>query len=280
MRLGVSYSVFDGEELLESSIKSIRDNVDHISVMYQTTSWRNNPAKEDLVDTLSDLLKKNLVDSLVDVTTHFPPCPQDWIEANEGPKFYEIFKRNLGLMHSEFAGCTHFMSMDADEYYKEADFKYMKETIEDNDIDGAVCPIVNYFKDPTFQMTPRKKNYFVSTIYKVDDFRRFGMKHNCPVAVDPTRIMPSQKWHIFDSLEVEMHHMSWIRKDILMKFKNSSANESVNSTKLDEFAKAFKKYKVGEMIPGWKDEEDDPTYVRDDSETTKKVENIFNVPKF
>ena len=27
-----------------------------------------------------------------------------------------------------------------------------------------------------------------------------------------------------------------------MKFKNSSANESVNSTKLDEFAKAFKKF--------------------------------------
>ena len=38
MKLGVSYNVFDGEELLESSIKSIRDNVDHISVVYQTIS--------------------------------------------------------------------------------------------------------------------------------------------------------------------------------------------------------------------------------------------------
>ena len=34
MKLGVSYNLFDGEELLESSIKSIRDNVDYVSVVY------------------------------------------------------------------------------------------------------------------------------------------------------------------------------------------------------------------------------------------------------
>ncbi|GEM_PF-2956161 len=34
MKLGVSYNVFDGQELLESSIKSIRENVDyHMSLM-------------------------------------------------------------------------------------------------------------------------------------------------------------------------------------------------------------------------------------------------------
>ena len=30
MKLGVSYNIFDGEELLENSIKSIRKNVDYI----------------------------------------------------------------------------------------------------------------------------------------------------------------------------------------------------------------------------------------------------------
>ena len=38
MKLGVSYNLFDGEELLENSIKCIRDSVDHISVVYQSTS--------------------------------------------------------------------------------------------------------------------------------------------------------------------------------------------------------------------------------------------------
>ena len=38
MKIGVSYNLFDGEELLESSIKSIRKNVDYISVVYQTIS--------------------------------------------------------------------------------------------------------------------------------------------------------------------------------------------------------------------------------------------------
>lgn len=53
MKVGISYNLFDGEELLESSIKSIRDNVDYISVVYQTVSNFGNPCSEDLVTLLS-----------------------------------------------------------------------------------------------------------------------------------------------------------------------------------------------------------------------------------
>ena len=38
-KLGVSYNLFNGEELLEASIKSIRQNVDYINVIYQEYSW-------------------------------------------------------------------------------------------------------------------------------------------------------------------------------------------------------------------------------------------------
>jgi hypothetical protein len=55
MRLGISYNVFDGEELLESSIKLIRDNVDFISVVYQTTSNFGNQCSEELVPLLHRL---------------------------------------------------------------------------------------------------------------------------------------------------------------------------------------------------------------------------------
>ena len=56
MKLGVSYNIFDGEELLENSIKSIRENVDYISVVYQEVSNFGNPCDENLIPLLNDLL--------------------------------------------------------------------------------------------------------------------------------------------------------------------------------------------------------------------------------
>ena len=38
MRLGVAYNLFDGEELIEYSIKSIRNNVDFICIIWQKIS--------------------------------------------------------------------------------------------------------------------------------------------------------------------------------------------------------------------------------------------------
>ena len=39
MKLGVTYSLFDGEELLPFSILSIRPHVDYINVVFQEHSW-------------------------------------------------------------------------------------------------------------------------------------------------------------------------------------------------------------------------------------------------
>ena len=38
-KLGISYSVWDGEELLEQSIKQIRPVADYINVVWQKLSW-------------------------------------------------------------------------------------------------------------------------------------------------------------------------------------------------------------------------------------------------
>ena len=38
MKLGIAYNLFDGEELLVDSIKSIRNSVDYIIVIYQQVS--------------------------------------------------------------------------------------------------------------------------------------------------------------------------------------------------------------------------------------------------
>ena len=36
MKLGIAYNVFDGEELLTSSLENMRDMVDFICIVYQT----------------------------------------------------------------------------------------------------------------------------------------------------------------------------------------------------------------------------------------------------
>ena len=59
MRLGVSYNIFDGEEVLEGCIKQIREQVDFISVVYQTKSNFGNPADANLVSLLDQITLKS-----------------------------------------------------------------------------------------------------------------------------------------------------------------------------------------------------------------------------
>ena len=121
MKLGVSYNLFDGEELLESSIKSIRTNVDFISVVYQTVSNFGNPCNEELEPLLESLHKEGLIDELFEYRPNI----------NKGGHYNEIRKRNIGLTLSEGDGCTHHMAMDSDEFYTDEQFKHMKNVIED-----------------------------------------------------------------------------------------------------------------------------------------------------
>ena len=117
MKIGVSYNLFDGEELIENSIKSIRNNVDYISVVYQTISNFGQECDKGLVSLLERLKSEGLVDEL------FEYHPR----INKGGHFNEITKRNIGLSLSEGANCTHHMAMDSDEFYTDTQFKYIKK---------------------------------------------------------------------------------------------------------------------------------------------------------
>lgn len=69
MILGAAYNVFDGEELLEASIRSIRTSVDYIVIVYQTTSNFGEKCSHNLVQILESLKEKGLVDDIV----HYEP---------------------------------------------------------------------------------------------------------------------------------------------------------------------------------------------------------------
>jgi len=229
MKLGVSYNVFDGEELLENSIKSIRENVDYISVVYQEISNFGNPCNPNLVPLLNRLKEDGLVDELY----KYKPQPR------RGGHFNEINKRNVGLFLSEGAKCTHHMAMDSDEFYTDDEFKYLKNEMISGDYDSSCCQMTTYYKEPQYRLDP-KEDYYVSLIYKIQMGKQYVMGLPFPTLVDPTRRMEAGKCKIFTRDEIEMHHMSYVRKDIRVKLTNSSA--SPNFKNIDKLVDYFEKW--------------------------------------
>ena len=255
MKLGVSYNVFDGEELLEGSIKSIRDCVDYISVVYQTESNFGNPCSEGLESLLENLVNIGLVDKVF----KFKP------NITLGGHRNEITKRNIGLFLSNQAGCTHHMSMDSDEYYIKEQLDNLKLKMEEGNYDSSFCKMRTYFKDPRFEVRPMNE-YYVSVIYKISPNNEFVLGKKTPVLVDPTRLMDSITPLVMKRDDLEMYHMSYVRKNIKSKLENSSSKSAFKD--VNGFLTMFNNYNLGDTFftthpPG--------------NETTVLVENKFNI---
>lgn len=107
IKWGVSYSVFDGIELLEESIKSIRDSVDYINVVYSNNSWFGEKSDEDVYSRLKILQKKKLIDEIIFYN----------VNPSKSHIKNEMAKRNLGLKYAKEHKVNYFMTMDVDEFY-------------------------------------------------------------------------------------------------------------------------------------------------------------------
>lgn len=219
MRLGCSFNLFDGEELLEGSIKQIRKQVDYISVVYQAVSNFGNPCNPELVPLLEKLKSEGLIDELFE----FSP------KINKGGHSNEIQKRNIGLALSIGAGCTHHMSMDSDEYYLPLEFGLLKKLIEEGDYDSSFCQMQTYYKSWGYSLNPPEE-YYVSLIFKIKLESTYVLGYPTPVLVDPTRRMsPSDNPLVLKREQIQMHHGSYIRNNIRTKLINSSASTNFNN---------------------------------------------------
>ena len=217
MKLGVSYNVFDGEELLECSIKSVRENVEYVSVVYQTMSNYGLPCTKDLLPTLIRLRAMGLIDELHEYT------PQMLSRDKNNSSYNEIEKRNIGLNMSRRNDCTHHMSMDCDEFYISEQFIFMKKVIAENGYESAACPYQDYYKDSIYLLSNACNVPYVSSIYKINEETQFVYRSKeSPVRIDPTRKTNNKKYKIFDRTEIQMHHMTLVRSDLRRKFMNSS----------------------------------------------------------
>ncbi len=238
MKLGLSYNVFDGEELLEGSIKQIRGEVDYISVVYQTVSNFGHSCDENLILLLEDLKSSGLIDETYKYT------PTDIVGSTN-----ELKKRNIGLELSIKNGCTHHMSIDTDEYYNIDEFRNMKKIVTDGDYDSSVCQMITYYNKPIYRIEP-KETYYVPLIYKIRKNVLFG-KNKFPVIVDPTRKMEPGNCKIFTREEIEMHHLSYVRNNIFKKLNNSSAKKNFES-EISFLVDYFNSWEYGKkaLMPG------------------------------
>lgn len=234
MKLGVSYNLFDGEELLEYSIESIRKNTDYISVVVQEISNHGVKCSDGLLDHLEGLKKGKLIDEIHVYNPSFTDIP-------EQPSYNETLKRNIGLNLSRNNNCTHHMSMDTDEFYNAAQFAYMKEKIEKENAETGFCQHCQYYKDSIYILANKEQEY-VPTIEKITPDTQYIFKKNSTVATDPTRQTNNSKHRIFSREEVEMHHMSFVRKDIRKKLTNSSARRHFTTEQIEKVTKYYENW--------------------------------------
>lgn len=200
MKLGISYNLFNGNELLETSLKQMRKNADYIVLVYSNYSHAGQ-YDDSAYKTIQEL-DSDLYDDII----CFKPSRVRSVRYNE------LKKRNTGLKKCKQNGCSHFMSVDCDEFYVDSEFKRAKKIVEESDYDASYCELVNYFWSPEFQMVESKKQY-VPFIYKINTRRKHKYGYKFPVVVDPTRIIPSKKVLSFNQEQLLMHHMSYVRLD-------------------------------------------------------------------
>lgn len=222
-KLGVSYSVWDGYELLEAAIRSIRQEVDYVNVVYQVYSWYGQRCDDELVPTLESLREKGLIDEII--------CYE--VDDNLEPGKNELKKRNIGLHYAIKNSCTHFMTLDVDEFFLAEEFKIAKKNVYEKNITHSAINQVEYINATTRMVGYlRFSAPFIYKIYKWSRLSSF-CAFRYPAFIDPTKIMFFFPWSRFRYInEVEMHHFTTLRKDVEKKCNNSSFanNDSIKSS--------------------------------------------------
>ena len=247
---------FDGFELLEFAVKSIRGQIDHISVTYQTTSYFGNQAEIELLPTLEKLKSEGFIDELI----FYEP------DLKLPPKENELRLRNIGLEASRKAGCSHHISADVDEFYDANQLNYVKKVMEDGGYNYSVARTIAYYKDPTYLVWP-EQDLLVTLIHSVDNEYNKDMKYpDFPFHMETTRkLLKTDRFKVLSREEFVIHHMSYVRRDIRRKFDNSDNGRFYN---IDKFVKQINNYKLGERVCLL------PDYL---NRRTRLVENKFGI---
>ena len=222
MKLAAIYNIWDGEDLLEGSISQIRPFVDTVIVVWSNAAnWMQDDGKQHLNPTLAPLLnwlyKQKTIDKLIQ---YEPPGARTYRQASQA----ETHKRQLGINYAKKTGHTHFLNLDADEYYLPAEFDSAKRSVGASAFCGSAVSIQAY-------LTPELKfealeGYYVPFIHSLKPDTITGVA-KYPFYVDPTRRINCTNIKLFPRVSAIMHHFTYNRKDISQKYQNSTAKKSI-----------------------------------------------------
>lgn len=271
MKLGIAYTVFDGIELLEYSILQIRKHVDYIHVSYQTTSWFGKPASDSDINTLNNLKRRGLIDDL-QIFNNFRALSDTSMVSINLSKKYEIEKRQFGLDSCILKKCTHFMSMDVDEFYLEKQFSDAKQYIIDHNITKSSCKFINYVKTP--QYVRGIDSITVPFICKIDI--KSKMAKSFFSKCDPTRGISKRlkdKNIQFSKDIILMHHMETVRIDLSKKYE-STTRSIFDRNRTEDLIRGIKSVNDGTEKFSF----DKIIFPGTPAVNLKKVDNIFNIP--
>lgn len=227
MRLAAIYNVWHDWDWLKLSVNNIRPVVDGVIIIASEVSNYG----------------------------EFSRVPNKWLNSEEvfihnpgssAAMITETEKRNHGLKLARVHGYTHFIMMDCDEFYHHEDVLREKERFEDPDLLGLVCATQVFFKKPT--LTVGLDVTLVPFIHKITNSLEHTFNQHYPFAwegrqirIDPTRslnINTGVQWS-----DVVMFHYSWVRKDIEVKIRNSTARANIErSTLREDYANAKEGY--------------------------------------
>lgn len=212
MKLAAIYNVFDGTELLKHSVDSVRSGVDIFIIIYQDISNFG-----EYYDPLPDITAA--LASTQHVLYRYTP------DLSKTGSWNETEKRNIGLKLAHQNHCNYFSFFDCDEVYANFD-KNVKQFFDSGSL-GSVCPIYTYFKLPTLRFE-HHDNYYVPFIHLLKGSTAAG-NYEYPFYVDPTRKIKCRDVIL---LREPMHHFSYVRKDIGMKLRNSSAKINIDRSNI------------------------------------------------
>lgn len=230
-KLAAIYNIFDGEELLKYSVKSVAA-CDLFIFVYQTTSNFG-----ERHDPLPGIMAAIAFGGVTNYELHeYIPDP------SLGGGINETNKRNKGIRIAHKHECTHFLHLDCDEIYRY--FPGMVDVYESSGKSGSACPILTYFKLPTLRFESQD-SYYVPFIHELKRNTVAG-HHAYPYYVDPTRRINCDDVVL---LTEPMHHFSYVRRDIVRKCRNSSARANIEKSNiLTDYAAACPGYYVKDFF--------------------------------
>lgn len=240
MKLCAIYNVWDDYDLFHHSAKNIRNLVDGVILVHGEYSNFGETCR------LEHFQHGQIHDKFTHVI--YEPIKAD-------ARTNETAKRNFGLQKARELGYTHFIMMDADEFYEPNEFKNELERFKDPNLMGLVCRVKCYFRSP--ELTIGYDTTLVPFVHKITPSLRFEFNKNYPFAwtsldriphthTKQIRIDPTRSMNIANDVEwseITMHHYSWVRKDVKKKIRNSTARQNIErSTIIQDYLNAKEGY--------------------------------------